>query len=264
MIDEVKEETAPELRRYRAPALDKGLDILELLAAAPQPLGVSAIVKALGRSTGELFRMIQVLEYRGFIEHPPGNDGYQLTNRLFHLSWDRPIVKTMVEVALPHMRKLAEELGQSCHIAVHSQGHIVVVARMESSADVGFVVRVGSRQPLANTVSGIVLYAHQSAETQANWERYFQPGLTPDQLAIFRQHASQAQINGYAQAPSARVTGVLDTSAPILRGQTAVAALTVPLVHSIDSKLSPGDNIEALMAAAAVISDDLHYSDSQV
>jgi len=162
------------------------------------------------------------------------------------------------------MRKLAEGIGQSCHIAVHSQGQIVVVARMESSADIGFVVRVGSRQPLANTVSGIVLYAHQSAETQVNWEQSFQPRLPPEQLAIFRQHAAQAQRNGYAQAPSARVTGVLDTSAPILRGQTAVAALTVPLVHSTDSKLSPRDNIEALLAAAAVISDELHYSDSQV
>jgi len=156
------------------------------LAAAPQPLGVSAIVRALGRSTGELFRMIQVLEYRGFIEHPPGSDGYQLTDRLFRLSWDRPIVKTMVEVALPRMRKLAETLGQSCHIVVHSQGQMVVVARIESSADIGFVVRVGSRQPLASTVSCTGLYADQSAQTQADWERTLQP---PQEL-----HSSDSQV----------------------------------------------------------------------
>jgi DNA-binding IclR family transcriptional regulator len=264
MTDDLTEGAAPDSRRYRAPALDKGLDILELLAAAPQPLGVSAIVKALGRSTGELFRMIQVLEYRGFIEHPPGHDGYQLTNRLFRLSWDRPIVKTMVEVALPHMRKLAETIGQSCHVAVQSQGQIVVVARMESSADVGFVVRVGSRQPLPSTVSGLVLYACQSPETQASWEQTFQPPLSPDQLEIFRDHAAQARITGFAQAPSARVAGVIDTSAPILRGQTAVAALTIPSVHSIGSDLSPADIIEFLLEIAGVISDELHYSDSQV
>jgi hypothetical protein len=49
MTDDLSDDSAPEVRRYRAPALDKGLDILELMAAAPHPLGVSAIVKALGR-----------------------------------------------------------------------------------------------------------------------------------------------------------------------------------------------------------------------
>ena len=53
--------------RYRAPALDKGLDILELLATSSSPMTLTAIVNQLGRSHGELFRMVQVLEFRGFI-----------------------------------------------------------------------------------------------------------------------------------------------------------------------------------------------------
>ena len=47
--------------KYRAPALDKGLDILELLARAQAPLTMTGIAAAIGYSKGEIFRMLQVL-----------------------------------------------------------------------------------------------------------------------------------------------------------------------------------------------------------
>ena len=59
--------TGGDEQRYRAPALDKGLDILELISRATEPMSIGMITQALGRSTGELFRMIQVLEYLSLI-----------------------------------------------------------------------------------------------------------------------------------------------------------------------------------------------------
>src|ERR671924_391759 len=60
-------ESYTKVTRYRAPALEKGLDVIELLAAEKSPLNLSAISQRLGRSAGELFRMLQVLEFKGFI-----------------------------------------------------------------------------------------------------------------------------------------------------------------------------------------------------
>src|SRR5688500_4018563 len=60
-------DVAARASRYRAPALEKGLDVLELLAAEKWPLNLSAISQRLSRSSGELFRMLQVLEFKGFI-----------------------------------------------------------------------------------------------------------------------------------------------------------------------------------------------------
>src|SRR4051794_36894767 len=76
---------APAVQKYRAPALEKGLDVLELLAAEEQPLTLSTISERLGRSAGELFRMLQVLEFKGFITLVPNGAGYVLTNKLFAL-----------------------------------------------------------------------------------------------------------------------------------------------------------------------------------
>ena len=52
---------------YRAPALEKGLDILELLADRPEGLSQSEIARALGRTVGEIFRMLNCLVERGFL-----------------------------------------------------------------------------------------------------------------------------------------------------------------------------------------------------
>ena len=53
-----------ELDRYRAPALDKGLDILELLAAVESGLTQAEIAKRLDRSPNELYRMLDRLQRR--------------------------------------------------------------------------------------------------------------------------------------------------------------------------------------------------------
>ena len=53
--------------RYRAPALDKGLDILELLAQQPQGLTRAEIVKEMDRSASEIYRMLERLVARAFL-----------------------------------------------------------------------------------------------------------------------------------------------------------------------------------------------------
>ena len=48
--EDLDESTLPPEDRYRAPALDKGLDILELLASQPHGLTRAEIVKEMDRS----------------------------------------------------------------------------------------------------------------------------------------------------------------------------------------------------------------------
>jgi uncharacterized membrane protein len=56
-----------ESDRYRAPALDKGLDILELLAGVDGGLTQAEIAKKLGRSPNEFYRMLDRLVKRGYV-----------------------------------------------------------------------------------------------------------------------------------------------------------------------------------------------------
>lgn len=251
-------------RRYRAPALEKGLDILELLASERNPLTVSAISQRLGRSMSELFRMIQVLEFRGFIQQAPSGDGFIPTDRLFSLGMEQAPVKSLLEIALPQMKQLSTTVGQSCHLTVRSRGDIVVVARMESAEQIGFSVRIGYRKSLALTRSGAVLFAFQEEAVRERWIADLSPDITAEQIAAFRKHADEVREQGFDRAKSDFVVGITDISAPILRGHTAAAALTVPFVHSTLPAMPIDQVIRHLRAAAAEISGSLLVSDHRI
>ena len=76
-------------QKYRAPALEKGLAVLELLAGARRPMSLNVISRHLKRSVSELFRMIQVLEFLGYLEISSSGEGYVLSNKLFALGMTR-------------------------------------------------------------------------------------------------------------------------------------------------------------------------------
>jgi DNA-binding IclR family transcriptional regulator len=252
-------EKASTANRYHAPALEKGLDILELLAAEKIPLNLSAISLRLGRSSGELFRMLQVLEYKGFITASDDGSGYVLTNRLFALAMAQAPISTLVETALPIMRKLAHDIGQSCHIAVASDDQIVVITRIERPGDLGFSVRVGYRREIARATSGLVLFAYQDEEVRRGWLKRCR--LRGEAAESFVERANVVRERGHHEAASHFARGIVDLSAPILRGGTAIAALTVPFVHSNPLKMELPQAAQTVRAAASRISGELVNGD---
>ncbi len=253
-----------EPQRYRAPALEKGLDILELISRATQPLTTMAISQTLGRSVSELFRMIQVLEHRGFIVQAEAGGGYVATPKLFSLGMAQAPVQSILEVALPVMRRLSEDADQSCHLALRLGGDILIAARMESAGLIGFSVRLGYRRPIPNSSSGAVLYAFQPGDVQERWERQFDPPLTPSALAAFRARAGQARANGWDLHPSEVVPGIVDISVPVRRGDWAAAALTVPFVNKIPLLIDQSQVVTLLVDAAEHISQNLAANDVRI
>jgi DNA-binding IclR family transcriptional regulator len=248
---------------YRAPALEKGLDILELVARETAPLTLVQISDRLNRSKGEIFRMLQVLEERGYIARAPGLDGYSITNRLFMLGMVQPPVRDLLDVALPTMQRLAQEIWQSCHLVVASEDDIVVIARVESPSDVGYVVRVGHKRPIVQAASGAVIFAHQSAELQDRWlARLFPADGSGKKKFLERVETVRAQ--GYARIPSARVDGVTDLSAPIIQDGRAVATVTVPFAKQDPQERPIDEAVERLVDAAGQISTALRFGPSMV
>jgi DNA-binding IclR family transcriptional regulator len=61
-------------RRYPTPALEKGLDALELLASESEGLTKTEVARRLGRTVSEVFRMLVCLETRGYIARSGSDD----------------------------------------------------------------------------------------------------------------------------------------------------------------------------------------------
>lgn len=247
--------TRPETK-YRAPALEKGLDILELLSSSDIPLAMPRIAAELNRSKGELFRMTAVLENRGYIQRVNGTESFIITNRLFALGVQNPAKRNLIEAAGPPMRELAERIEQSCHLAVVSGDQIVVVYGAEAAGYLSFSVRIGHRLPLLESASGRTLLAFQESDTQEDWLK-----LEHDKArrAAYRRRVTAIQQRGYEEAASEVVNGILDISAPIFDSQSKgpIASLTMPLMKHLKLKEEQRAAVQAVRQTARAISREL-------
>ena len=135
--------TSKQASQYSAPALEKGLDILELLADSSSGLTQNQIATRLGRSASELFRMVEVLARRGFVGRSPSDGTYSLTLNLFELAHRQPPVKRLLAVALPLCTSWRAPPGSRTTWWCDEQ-RILVLAQVDSPEPMGFSVRLGA------------------------------------------------------------------------------------------------------------------------
>ena len=116
---------------YSVPALDKGLDILEALAAAASPLPLSEIARAVGQTPSAVFRLLSRLESRQYVTRDPVLKQYSLSLKLLELSHTYPPIEHLTRVSGPFMRELADSSRESVHLSVLNHARLVVL--MEAS-----------------------------------------------------------------------------------------------------------------------------------
>jgi DNA-binding IclR family transcriptional regulator len=243
---------------YAAPALEKGLDILELLAASAEPLSTRAIAERLGRSKAEIFRMVFVLVERGYLARD-GDDRLRLTNRLFELGMRTPRPRQLAEIAIPVMERLSEETGQSAHLVVVNRGETVVIATTTGGAELSFALRLGYRRPALEATSGLLVIACQPAPVRRRMVEE-SARLAPEQASFEALDAELDRIRtqGSRVSESRDVVGVTDIGVPLLGPDGhAVASIVVPHLRRHGTAAPVAAILAALERAGGAISAQL-------
>jgi DNA-binding IclR family transcriptional regulator len=239
--------------RYSAPALEKGLDIIERLADHPEGLSLAELAKELGRTTAEIFRMVVTLETRGYLL--AAGDRYVLSLLLFQLAHRHQPVRSLVSTALPLMTQLAKQAGQSFHLCVYQKGRVLIVAGVESPERWGFALKVGTLIGMTDTASGQVLLAFQEEPQRAEMLELHVP-VEGEQVVDSEQLAkdlAQIRRHGNARMSSRQVKGVKNLAYPVFgRDGHAIAALTTPYIERIDNAPVPSmSEVGEMMKRAA-------------
>lgn len=236
--------------KYRAPALEKGLDILELLSHEETGLSLAEIARRLDRSVGEIFRMTVVLQARGYIAQAPASDRYVLTSLLFEIAHRTPLVRRLTAAARPVMRRLTAEIGQSAHLALLHDGSALVVEQVSGPGGTNLVVRLGAQVDLWRASSARVIVAFLEPEERRRILAAFPPpdGAAPDAIEA---ELAAIRAAGCETRASFLVRGVTNISAPVIdHTGRPIAALTVPHVEMVQNPVPIETCRLALLAAA--------------
>ncbi|MDW6024845.1 IclR family transcriptional regulator [Mesorhizobium sp. BAC0120] len=259
-----KRQTVPdridEIVTYRAPALEKGLDVLELLAGQQGGLILSQIAHSLDRSVQEVYRVVVSLERRGYVTRRPPSDEFFLSMKLFDLACNYPPTRILLDAAQPVLQMLATRINESVILSVLDGLRVRVVAVADNPAPIGFRVRLGTQSRLLTTASGRTLLAFQNERQRASMlETLVQEHRTEgsDPAPLLKRIKRIAE-RGYEVVADETLRGITDVSFPILdRNGIAQAALTMPFVLWVTNQVRLADASQHLYEAASSLNEQI-------
>ena len=132
----------------------KALAIIETLATARRPLGVSEISALQGMPKPTAHRIVRMLESEGLLQREPGKRRFVPGARLLQLGLG--IVAASMLRAPRHaiLEALSNAIGETCNFGVMAGSHVVYLDRVESAWPLGLRFESGSRVPLHCTAMG--------------------------------------------------------------------------------------------------------------
>ncbi|MEU1185876.1 IclR family transcriptional regulator [Streptomyces sp. NPDC005820] len=206
------------------------LQVLEAVAVN-QPVGLSALTRALGLPKTTVQRSLTTLADSGWIEQQASTGRWQVGVRAFVVGSAVSARGGLRSIALPMMRELGGEVGETVHLMVPTGREVVLVERVDSLQPVRAVAPLGARGPLHATSNGkAVLAALPPDEVDA----YIAGGLhavtpntltDPDRLRTELRRIAEA---GYSVCQEEFEAGVVSVGAAIRPGHgRPIASLSV-------------------------------------
>ena len=183
--------------------LSRGLDVLEALARGDgYGLGPSAIGQRVGLDKATVTRLLRTLVEAGYVTQDETTRRYRLSGKILWLAHRVTAGLDLRSVARPHLTALRDELGETVHLGVIDDVHVVYVDKLEAENSIQLVSAVGQTMPLHSTSLGkAMLAAIPDEERERIYARMdFLPRTdrTICSLARFREEIRLTQRRGYS------------------------------------------------------------------
>lgn len=149
----------PAERDYSIAVLDRALDVLELLAATAEPIGVTEIARQVGATKSATWRILFNLDARGYVDKDADSGRYTIGARFSELGIRHGSRASLVQFAHPHLEWLARTFGETANLAVIEGGQVLYIDIVESPHDLRLAARVGARDAVHSTALGKAILA---------------------------------------------------------------------------------------------------------
>jgi IclR family acetate operon transcriptional repressor len=140
-------------------SLDRGLAILEAVAASSQPVPLRQLTDLIGIDRSSVFRLANTLRQRRFLAHPKDSKDYILGPTAWRLS--RRYGRTVLGTFFHHyLQELTATLGETSHFAVREGVQVFFIDHQTPTGQMVSVAgQTGEYAPLHCTAHGKALLA---------------------------------------------------------------------------------------------------------
>ncbi len=215
-----------------APALERGLCILEDMHAQPTDQSVSAIAERLDFPINSTLRLLVTLESKGYVERDPDSLKYRLTRKPAGLALSGGRERSLLEVALPLMRDLRDVTSESVLLSIIEHGVGIVLEQIQSTHVFRFVCNPGAQHALHAAAPAKAILAslpHEEREqTLANYTFARFTASTITTREAFDRELACGKTRGYWEDNAEEFDGICCVAAPVFnRLGYPIAAVTV-------------------------------------
>ena len=147
---------------YIAPPVQRAVRLIRHIAEGNTVGNMSETAKALKINRTTMLRLLHTLEVEGFVERASDGTGFKVGMALLGVAARTLFSQDVVQVAVPILTRVAEELQLSSHLGVLDGSDVVYLVRRTPNLPLASNIRVGSRLPAHATTMGRVIVAHLS------------------------------------------------------------------------------------------------------
>ena len=225
-------------------SLERGLELLRAFRPGTDRLGNGELAERTGLSRATVSRLAQTLVGAGMLHRLPGRGGYRLAPAVLSLAHAMRAGSSVLQVAAPLMRTLAEDCRINVGLAAPDRDEMVYLESIRYSRRQSFRnVVSGQRVPMELTSLGRAYLAAAPAAERKRLLDVFRQRRAPHWPEVrdqIEQSVQQVQSLGYCAAA----------------WQPNVAAIAAPIrtpeaLYVVNISVATGESIESLIDAHA-------------
>ena len=216
-----------------APALLRGLKVLELLASEDTELNLKSLSKRLEIPTPSLWRILNVLRENGYAIFDAETKTYRLGFKFLYMG--NVVMNRMGfrSQARNHLKRLMDLSGETAELSSRVKDQLILIDQVEGPEAVRLFSRIGSAYPYFHaTAPGKLYLAHMDGEKfNRVMDRMGLPKITDytlTDLQTLASHLERVRKEGYAFDHQEMRIGVSRVAAPVYdRGGKIMACLGI-------------------------------------
>ena len=219
-------------------SLDRALDILELIVGRENGMGVTEISRELDIHKSTVYRLLDTLKFRGYLEYIAGINLFELSSKVLNDIDNRIRVR-------PYLEELMQKTKETIHLGILDSGEVIYLDKVESTATIRMYSQVGKRVPAHSTSLGKAIMAHLSEEQvkeileEKGMEKNTENTIT--EVDKFLNHLEKVKKQGYAVDNEEQEEDIRCIAGPIFNHQGNVVAafsISAPITRMTESRIN--------------------------